>query len=108
MANKLNIPKVKYTFTEPSEVSCASIYVSDKLILMVMPYYDTSERPEIEKDICIVTSDALNTYQACELLPSDLLQQRNELLNAIKMALMLLPRGMVYNDCKELLTSIQQ
>lgn len=60
------------------------------------------------EDNAVLITDALNTYQACNLLPSELLQQRNELLNALKMALMLLPRGMIYDDCKEVLTLIQQ
>lgn len=39
---------------------------------------------ELAKDNAALIVDAGNTYQKCEVLPSELLKQRNELLAALK------------------------
>lgn len=88
MANKLNITKGEYIPRKADEESWACITLDSNTVLTSYATHAfdivNSERDKEASDIVLLSADALNTYQLCSLQPSELLQQRNELIEIIK------------------------
>lgn len=82
---KLQIPQGEYSVKPATETDCAQIVINHKMMVMIMPLDTIND--EIESNMATVCSDALNTYQKHETLPSELLRQNQEMMEAIKTAL---------------------
>jgi len=87
MANKLNILKTEYkTIGGYSERDHqAIVHLTDAKGNELAVFYAYSQDvTESVANTSNISADALNTYQAASILPSELLQQRNELIEIIK------------------------
>ena len=83
MNTELKITKGEWELinTELSDFSLTSVICGKKVIAHVNADRKTSEERIADANLII---DAGNTIQSCGLLPSQLLKQRNELLEALK------------------------
>lgn len=84
MANKLDITIGDYFATKATQSEYACVSLIEDNVLSVNGQHCYGNRDAETSDIAILCADSLNTYQACELLPSELLQQRNELIALVK------------------------
>lgn len=84
MANKLNILKTEYKtrggYSERDRQAIVHL-TDDKGNELAIFYAYSEDVNEVVANTSNISADALNTYQACNLLHSELLQQRNELID---------------------------
>lgn len=87
---ELKITKGEWTSIFRNKHDCGIRSDKGFICLMIMPshYPNQDVRYDEELEECRhdaeLIADAGNTYQKCDLLPSELLQQRDELLEALK------------------------
>lgn len=79
---KLQITKGQYSVKPATRTDCASIVINHQMMVMIMPLDTIND--EIETNTASVCSDALNTYQQFETLPSELLRQNREMKEALE------------------------
>lgn len=120
---KLNISKGNWSISDPKYIGkwtgfnthngkCRGIYTSNddlEAICLVPKDYILHNKDQDYNSHAILICDAGNTYQKCEILPSELLTQRNEMLEAIQEFVNRVDKGEVrsiktYNKFKNIIT----
>ena len=113
MANKLNITKGDYIPREADKDNWACISLESNTVLTCyathMMHLEITEKDNEASNIVLLAADALNTYQAANILPSDLLQQRNEAVRILKRVIHSNENiNDLYNEINELIQKLTQ
>lgn len=83
---KLQITKGEYKSEIADDDTFAQVSHRDYTVLTVQGTHNHNDEKE-HNDITLLCADALNTYQQCETLPSELLRQNRETKEALQIAL---------------------
>lgn len=81
---KLNITKGEYKNTYATQSTYACVEIGEETVLAVQGIHCYDDRDKETSDIALLCADALNTYNQKPVLPSELLRQRDFLVERLK------------------------
>lgn len=80
---KLQITKGEYMYQKDSSLEYPRVLLGDAPVMIIdAEFQDDNGNCD---DIVLLASDALNTYQQCETLPSELLRQNQEMREVLEL-----------------------